>query len=121
MLQKMEILAVHSTMDDTLKKYVERKIGRVDRFLPKTVRESAHATIRLCEEKATAAGRHFKCEVTLHLPHQTITLTESTVNMYAAVDIIEAKLKAQIKKYKDLHTNAKLHRRLMARFSGSVA
>lgn len=121
MLQKMEILTVHSTADDTLKKYVERKIGRIDRFLPRLVRQSAHATVRLCEEKAGTVQRRCKCEVTLHLPHQTITLSESTVNMYAAVDIIEAKLKAQVKKYKDLHTNAKLHRRLIARFGGASA
>jgi ribosome-associated translation inhibitor RaiA len=37
--------------------------------------------------------------------------------MYAAVDIVEAKLKQQLKKYKDLHMSGKLHRRLMARFT----
>jgi ribosome-associated translation inhibitor RaiA len=36
--------------------------------------------------------------------------------MYAAVDIVEAKLKIQIKKYKDKHGNGKLHRHLVARF-----
>ena len=35
--------------------------------------------------------------------------------MYAAVDIVEAKLKQQLQKYKDRHGNGKTHRRLFAR------
>jgi ribosome-associated translation inhibitor RaiA len=35
--------------------------------------------------------------------------------MYAAVDIVEAKLKHQIKKYKDKHESGKMHRHVFAR------
>jgi ribosome-associated translation inhibitor RaiA len=54
--------------------------------------------------------------VTLHLPHQNIVIKESALNMYAAVDIVEAKLKQQLQKYKDTHYNGKGRRHLFARF-----
>ena len=38
------------------------------------------------------------------------------MNMFAAVDIVEAKLKQQIKKYKDKHESGKLRRHVFARF-----
>jgi ribosome-associated translation inhibitor RaiA len=35
--------------------------------------------------------------------------------MYAAIDIVETKLKLQIKKYKEMHGGGKLRRKLFAR------
>ena len=57
-----------------------------------------------------------RCEVTLHLPHQNIIIKESAVNLYAAVDIVEAKLKQQLQKYKELHASGKQRRHMFARF-----
>ena len=77
-------------------------------------RRSAHAEVQLKEGKATAKN-NCTCEVTMHLPHETIVVKESTINMYAAIDIVETKLKQQLQKYKDLHQGGKMHRRLVAR------
>ena len=74
-----------------------------------------HAEVHLKETKRTKTTDHCHCEITLYLPHQTIIVKESALNMYAAVDIVEAKLKLQLKKYKDLHESGKMHRHLMAR------
>jgi ribosome-associated translation inhibitor RaiA len=52
----------------------------------------------------------------LHLPHETIVIKESTVNLFAAVDIAEAKLRLQLKKYKDSHSSLALHKRILRRF-----
>jgi ribosome-associated translation inhibitor RaiA len=38
------------------------------------------------------------------LPNENIAIHESTVNMFAAVDIVETKLKNQLKKYKEKRT-----------------
>ena len=115
MLQKFEVQGVHTTLDDNLRKYVNKKIGGLDRYLSRHNRQSAHAEVHLKEGKAKN-NTHCTCEVTMYLPHDTINLQESAFNMYAAVDIIEAKLKQQLKKYKELHPNGKLTRRLMARW-----
>ncbi len=114
MIKKLEITGVHYSADADLKKYARNKIGKLDRYLPKTARESAHAEIYLKEVKAKNK-KECMCEVVLHLPHGTLTTKEATLNMFAAVDIVEAKLKNQIRKYKDTHGTRGLHRRVLAR------
>lgn len=120
MLQRFEIQGVHTTVNDSLRKYTTRKIGNIDRYLPKHSRESAHCEVSLSETKSKK-NDHCVCEAVLHLPHQTIVVKEKALNMYAAVDIVETKLKQQIKKYKDLHENGKMHRRIVARFRRRAA
>jgi ribosomal subunit interface protein len=115
MLKKLEIQGVHTVLDDKLKAYVTRKIGGLDRYISRHSRESAHAEVHLKETKLKKDDR-CRCEVTLYLPHQTIIVKEGALNMYAAVDIAEVKLKQQLQKYKDLHGNGKTHRHLFARF-----
>ena len=115
MIQKLEINGIHMEVDSDLRKYVVKKIGRLDQYMSRHVRTSAHAEVKLKEAKAKDK-KQATCEVILHLPNEVITTKESTVNMYAAVDIVEAKLKNQLKKYKDKHDNPhRLHRRIVAR------
>lgn len=116
MINKLEISGVHTAVDSNLEKYVNKKIGTLDRFVPRKSRESLHAVVRLKDGKAKDKN-HCTCEIVLHLPHETIEAAASTINMYAAVDIVEGKLKHQLKKYKDLHVNPKLYRRLYARLA----
>jgi putative sigma-54 modulation protein len=118
MIQKFEIQGVHADVDDKLRAYVNRKIGGLDRYISRHSRASAHAEVHLKETKAKN-GERCRCEVTLYLPHQTIIVKEKALNMYAAVDIVEAKLKQQLQKYKDLHGNGKMQRHLFARFRRS--
>jgi ribosomal subunit interface protein len=115
MLKKFEIQGVHTELDDKLRAHVTRKIGALDRYISRHNRESAHMEVHLKETKKKG-NDHCRCEATLYLPHQTIVVKESAVNMYAAVDIVEAKLKQQLQKYKDLHGNGKMQRHLFARF-----
>jgi ribosomal subunit interface protein len=105
---------------EDLKRYVTRKIGRLDRFIPKTGRESVHVAIKLKEGKAKDKNER-TCEVIMRLPRETITITETTINIYAAIDIAETKLRYQLKRYKDLHASPKLHQRLMAELKRRLA
>ncbi|HUS26797.1 MAG TPA: ribosome-associated translation inhibitor RaiA [Nevskiaceae bacterium] len=120
MIQKIDINGVHSVVDDDLRKYVMKKIGKLDQYMPKHARTSAHAEIKLKESKAKDK-KECTCEVALRLPQEVIMINESTINMYAAIDIAEAKLKTRLKKYKDLHANPRLHRRLLLRFQRDSA
>jgi putative sigma-54 modulation protein len=116
MFKKFEIQGVHTVVDDKLRTYVTKKLGNLDRYVSKHNRESAHLEVHLKENKKKG-DNHCLCEVTLHLPKQTIVIKESSVNMYATVDIVTVKLKQQIQKYKDLHCNGKTKRHIFARFS----
>ncbi len=114
MLKKFELQGVHAEVDERLRAHVERKIGGLDRYIARQNRDSAHMEVHL-KETTKKGNDHCRCEATLYLPHQTIIVKESAVNMYAAVDIVEAKLKQQLQKYKDLHGNGKTRRHLFAR------
>lgn len=115
MIRRTEIKGVHFTLDGKLRKYVERKLGGLDRMMSKHSKLSAHLEVALKESNPKAGGKQCHCNVTLYLPHETIVIKEATINMYAAVDIAESKLKLQLKKYKDTHEVGKLRRKLFAR------
>ena len=115
MFAKFELNTVHTSIDPSLKRYVNKKIGGLDKYVPRHSRSSAHVEVHLKESK-TKDANGFACEVTLFLPQQTLVVKETAPNLFAAVDIAEAKLKLQLKKYKDRHASGKLHRHLMARF-----
>jgi len=114
MLKKFEISGVHTTVDAKLREYVNKKIGGLDKYLSKHNRESAHAEVHLKEGKGKNHN-DCSCEVTMYLPHQTIVVKENALNMYAAVDIAEAKLKQQLQKYKGKHASSKTYRHRIAR------
>lgn len=115
-MQKLNIISVHTAADDNLRKYLVRKIERLDKYLPRHDRASAHAEVRLKESpRARNRQQRFTCEVTLHLPHDTLNVTETALNMYAAIDIVETKLRLMIAKHKQLRASPRLHRRLLMR------
>jgi len=115
MIERLDISGVHMNVGDDLKKYVAKKIGRLDRFIPKVWRGSVRVEVKLKESKAKDKNER-TCEVILRLPQETLTVKETTINIYAAVDIAETKLHHQLKRYKELHASPRLHRRLLSKF-----
>jgi len=102
MIQSIAITGVKYDVDDITQKYVKQKIGRLDRFLPKHARKSVSAEIKL-KEVNRDHGNKYEAEIILHVPDKQLAAKDSTVNMLAAVDIVEAKIVTQLRKYKDLH------------------
>ncbi len=119
MIEKVEINSGHAHVDDDLRKYVNKKIGHLDKYLSKHAKVSAHAEVKLKESHAKDK-KQCQCEVILHLPKDTLAVKESTINMYAAVDIVETKLKNQIRKYKETHESPRLRQRIIRRFRREV-
>ncbi|HEX8762568.1 MAG TPA: ribosome-associated translation inhibitor RaiA [Candidatus Saccharimonadales bacterium] len=115
MIERLDISGVHLAVGDDLKKYVMRKIGKLDRFIARQARESVHAQVKLKEGRAKDKNER-TCEVIIHLPGETITVKETTINIFAAVDIVETKLHHLLKRYKELHVSPRLHQRLLAKF-----
>lgn len=106
MIERIDITSKKYQLDDAIKKYVNKKIGRLDRFMPRHARKTAHADVIL-RQPNLKHGNKYECEVILHLPDESITVSETTMNMFAAVDIVEEKLKNQLKRYKDLRLSRK--------------
>ena len=116
-IKRIEIARLSNQLTKDSKEYVRKKIGKLDVYLPEHSRESAHAEVKLKQNVKKNQNQYF-CEVVLHLPNEILTVHESTISMEAAVDIVEAKLKNQIKKYKDLHAPSRsrhLFKRLIRR------
>src|ERR1039458_1779129 len=112
---KLKISGVHFTVSEHIKKYVIKKIGKLDKYIPKLARDSAHAEVFLKEDMHNNK-KECICEVVMHLPHDTFTVKESTINIFAAVDIVEAKVKNQLIKYKEIHSRKSTSFRLLRRF-----
>ncbi len=100
MIKKIDITGIHAEVEPDVAKYVKKKIAKLDGYMPKHARKSAHAEVKLKEEKVKTK-KQSTCEVILYVPGEVIKAQETTVNMYAAIDIVEEKLKSQLRKYKE--------------------
>jgi putative sigma-54 modulation protein len=114
MIKKIDIAGIHYEVSDKMKKYIESKIGRLDRYMPRTARKGVRVEAKLSESKNVKSDK-YTAEVVLHYPNGTVTASDSTINMYAAVDIVEAKLKNQLRKHKEKHQNHKSDRKGLLR------
>lgn len=118
MISSIDITGLHYEVDDTTKKYVMKKIGRLDRYLPRHARKSLHAEVVL-EQVNKDHGNKYQAEVKLVVPDKNIEAKDTTVNMLAAIDIVEAKLATQLKKYKQMHVAHVGRRGVLSRFKRS--
>ena len=106
---KLHITNKDFEQTEGITEYVERKIGGLDRYLPRSVHDVAGLVI-LEHDRSGREGNEYICEAKLEIPGPNAEAREATINMYAAVDIVEAKLKVQIKKFKDKHQPGRLRR-----------
>lgn len=121
MIQSITITGVKYTPTEQVKRYVIRKVGRLDRFLPRHARKSVTAEVKL-KEVNREYGNKYEAEIILNVPDKHLTAKDSTVNMYAAVDIVEHKLANQLRKYKDTHIgHVGKTRSALSRFKRSYA
>jgi putative sigma-54 modulation protein len=120
MIEAIDITGVKYELDDATKKYVTKKIGRLDRYLPKHARKSATASVKI-KQVNRDFGNKYEAEVILMVPDKVLTAKDSTVNALAALDIVEAKLVNQLRKYKQLTVPHVGRRGVLARFKRSYA
>lgn len=107
MISKIEITGRKNyEVSDELSKYIRAKIGKLDKYMNRHARKTVFAEVKLAEGTSKTKNRNM-CEVILHMPGDRLTASESTINMFAAVDIVEAKLKNQLRKVKDKSDKAK--------------
>lgn len=121
MITNVEITGVGAyTADDATKKYIRKKIGGLDRLAPRHARKTMRASVKIAEVNRDK-GNKYEVEVVLAVPGRTITAKDSTMNVLAATDIVEAKLAAQLRKYKEEQVPHVGHRKLLDHFKRSYA
>ena len=114
MIASIDIVGVKYEVGEPTRKYVLRKIARLDRYLPRHARKSVMADVKL-KQVNRDHGNKYEAEIILNVPDKRLTAKDSTVNMFAAVDIVEAKLIAQLRKYKQSTITHVGNRRLLSR------
>ncbi len=100
MITSIDITGIKYDVNEKTQKYVIEKVGKLDRYVPSHARKSMVADVKLRQVNQDH-GNKYEAEVILQIPDKTITAKDSTLNMMAAIDIVEAKLVAQLRKYKD--------------------
>lgn len=98
---RCEITARNFEVDDKVRSYVEDKIGNLEKYLPRRVRGNLSAAVMLEDDPNGREDNRFVCEVVMLVNGSKMVSREGTVNIYAAVDIVEAKLRQQCSKYKE--------------------
>ncbi len=86
---------------DWLRKYVEKKVGKLEKFLP----DATEAKVELSQEKTKSADAREVVQVTILNDKTVIRAEEKSSDMFAAIDMVVDKLERQIKKYKGKRRN----------------
>lgn len=120
MTHPITIAARHLTVSDELRRYVIRKMTRLERFVPRSEREQMTISVIFTSGAAKDMSDR-TCKVNIQLAHGTVSVSETTINLYAAVDIAEAKIRTQLKRYKGMHGQPRLHQRVLSRLKQRAA
>ncbi len=86
---------------DRLRQYVEKKIGKLDRYLP-TISE---AWVELSTEGAKAAQDRQVCQVTVRSNGTILRAEERSEDMFTSIDVVLDKMYRQIARYKGKRKN----------------
>ncbi len=85
--------------DAKIADYVADKIGKLDKYLPKASKNGQGKVI-LIEDQSGREDNKYVCEAILSVAGTDLVAREAAINMYTSVDIVTAKLKSQVIKYK---------------------
>lgn len=83
-------------LTDWLRSYVEKKIGKLDRYMP----DAGEAQVELSEEKTRSAGDRQVAQVTLRVSGTILRAEERSGDIFASVDAVSEKMIRQVRRYK---------------------
>ena len=118
MISQIKISGIAYEVDDATRKYALKRIGRLDSYLPRHARKTVSAEVKL-QQVNHDHGNKYEAEVLLSIPGSLITAKDSTNNIFAAIDIVEAKIRSQLRDYKEANIAHIGKRRIMSRFKKS--
>ncbi len=105
MIEKIDISGSNFKVEESFKKYVEKRIGKLDRYLPRQNRKDVVAKVVVTEVNRDH-GNKYELSVSLNIPGgKVLAAKDEASNIFAGIDIIEAKLTGQIRRFKTENTN----------------
>jgi len=104
-------------VSEPLKKYVQRKIGKLDRYLP-TIDE---VRVELSVEKAKSNQDRQVVQVTMRSNSTILRAEERSADMFAAIDAVRDKLQRQITRYKEKPVRMRERARAVAESAAALS
>lgn len=100
MIANIEVSGTNYKVEEAFQKYAAKRIGKLDRFLPRQNRQDVVAKIVVTQVNL-AHGNRYEISASLDVPGgRVITAKDECSNVFAGIDILEAKLLGQVKKFK---------------------
>lgn len=100
MIDKIELSGNDYRVEEPLKKYVGKRIGKLDRYLPRGFKKDVVAKVVVSEIGKNKTEK-YEISVAMDIPGgKVIAARDECSNVFAGVDLVEAKLMGQIRRYK---------------------
>ena len=98
MIEKIEISGNGYKIEDPFEKYTKKRIGKLDRYLPRNSKKDVVCKVNVRE---IGKGDKFEIAVAMEVPGgKVLAARDECSNVFAGVDLVEAKLMGQIRSYK---------------------
>ncbi len=100
MIEKIEISGNGYKVDESFRKYTEKRIGKLDKYLPRNSKKDVVVKV-VVVEIGKNRGEKYEISVAMDIPGgKVIAAKDECSNVFAGIDLIEAKLTGQIRKFK---------------------
>ncbi|MBR2710600.1 ribosome-associated translation inhibitor RaiA [Candidatus Saccharibacteria bacterium] len=100
MIEKIEITGNDFRVEEGFRKYTEKRIGKLDRYLPKGSKKDVVAKV-IVSEIGKNKGDKYEISAAMEIPGgKVLAARDECSNVFAGVDLVEAKLTGQIRRYK---------------------
>ena len=100
MIENIDISGSNYKVEESFQKYVHKRIGKLDRYLPRQNRKDVGAKVVVTQVNRDH-GNKYELSVAMEIPGgKVISAKDECSNLYAGIDIVEAKLTGQIRRFK---------------------
>lgn len=98
MIDKIEVIGNDYTVEDSFKKYAIKRIGKLDRYLPRGSKKDVVVKIIVT---TIGHGDKYEISVAMDIPGgKVLAAKDECTNVFAGIDLVDAKLTGQIRRYK---------------------
>lgn len=100
MIEKIEITGNGYEVTEAFKKYVDKRISKLDRYLPRGSKKDV-VVKTIVSEIGKNKSEKYEISIAMDIPGgKVLAARDECSNVFAGVDLVEAKLMGQIRRYK---------------------
>ena len=100
MIEKIDISGSNYKVSESFQKYTIKHLGKLDRYLPHSSKKDVVIKVVVTEVNRDH-GNKYELSAAMEIPGgKVIASKDECSNIFAGIDIIEAKLTGQIRRYK---------------------